>query len=609
MTVAKNAAIDRRKTGRGPAGAVWGVCLLVIVLAAGAVPGAGAEGGTEPSPPLELSAGRDFYHLGPYVDVLPDPTGKLTLEEVRRPPLARNFKPNGKVMLRLGTVKGAVWLRFRLIERFPDPKRLHPWIVELSKEYIDLIDIYLEQPGGGYRVIRAGQSRPLHPGMVVSRTPALSVPPHLLNGSYIFIRLENRFGLGMTAEVRSPRAFQFHLLGDSYTMGALFGVPLALSLFNFFIFIFFRDRVYLYYVIFMLSMFGYQLMVHGQISGLQVFTLDTDLTIFGILAGLVMIFGAQFTRTFLLTPKNAPLWDKVLLVYMVLALVKTALSLAGLHAEANHMAQFMALLSPVLSIATGVTCWRRGYTPARFYLLAWTAFSLSVVWHVLVSLNLLPWSGLSALMMVVGSALEAILLSFALADRIRTIQKEQERLRRATRHYRQLSNMDSLTGLFNARYLRDHLEPVIEKDRRAGKPLSLMIIDVDDFKRFNDTYGHPEGDKVLTSLGMVIRECVRRADVPCRYGGEEFCIILPGANLEQAALVAERIRGQFESLLFEPAGKERPVTVTVSIGTARLAPEDNGAKLISAADKALYEAKSQGKNKVVLSFRSGESPA
>ena len=440
---------------------------------------------------------------------------------------------------------------------------------------------------------------------MVSRTPALALPDRVLDGSFVYIRLESRFGMGMTAEVRDSRGFQFHLLGDSYTLGFLFGVPLALSLFNFFTFLFFRDKVYLYYVGFTLSMLGYLLMVHGQISLLRLFDADTDLTIFGVLAGLALIFGVLFTRAFLLTVRNAPRWDKVLLAYLGLALIKIALSLTGFHTAANHMAQFMALLSPALSIAVGITCWRRGYTAARFYLLAWTVFSLSVVWHVLVSLNLLPWSGLSSLMMVVGSALEAILLSFALADRIRNIQKEQERLRRVTRHYRQLSNMDSLTGLFNARYLRQNLEPEISKSRRQGKPLSLMIIDVDDFKRFNDSYGHPEGDKVLASLGLVIRECIRRADLPCRYGGEEFCIILPGANLDQAALVAERIRQRFQALLFTPACAVQPdlanVTVTVSIGAALLSPEEDGDELISAADKALYEAKSGGKNKVVLS--------
>ncbi len=581
---------------RGAAASVVFVGVLILLTSFNVL----AQIGGEASPPLHLSPENDFYHLGPYVDVLKDHSGELTLDQVRNPRLSLRFQPNRGVMLHLGTTKGAVWLRFRLIQDLAPGDKSGPWIVELSKEHVDRLDIYLPRPGGGYSRIRAGRARPLNPAMIVSRTPAVSISPELLEGSYIYFRLANLFGLGMTAQVRAPRAFQFHLLADSYTLGILFGVPLALALFNLIIFIFFRDRVYLYYVIYILSMFGYLLMLHGQVYLLEIFDLKAELTIFGVLAGLILFFGCMFSRAFLLTKKNCPFWDRIILGLMGLALIKIAVSLMGYHVLANHIAQFAGLVSPVVSISVGAVCWRKGYTPARFYLIAWSVLSLSIVWHVLVSLNFLPWSGVSGLMMMVGSALEAVLLSFALADRIRTIQKEQKRLRRATRHYRQLSNMDSLTGLFNARYLRDNLEPLMAKVRRDNRPLSLMIIDVDDFKLFNDTYGHPEGDKVLAALGLVIRECVRRADVPCRYGGEEFCIILPGATIGQAAMAAERIREQFETLAFSLEETGEQVNATVSIGAAPLQPGQEGLQLLSEADKALYRAKSEGKNMVVL---------
>lgn len=167
------------------------------------------------------------------------------------------------------------------------------------------------------------------------------------------------------------------------------------------------------------------------------------------------------------------------------------------------------------------------------------------------------------------------------------------------RETREASIQDALTGLFNFRYLNHILPGLMAQARRSGNPLSLIFLDVDDFKSYNDRYGHTTGNDVLCKIARVALESVREMDVVFRYGGEEIAILLPASDKFGALAVAERIRTRLESLAI-PAGSPRKV-VTVSGGVAAF-PVDAGKKtqLLQAADSAMYRAKSLGKNRVEL---------
>jgi diguanylate cyclase (GGDEF)-like protein len=162
--------------------------------------------------------------------------------------------------------------------------------------------------------------------------------------------------------------------------------------------------------------------------------------------------------------------------------------------------------------------------------------------------------------------------------------------------FEQLSVTDTLTGLLNRRYMEARLLEEVKRSNRHGYPMSFMMLDVDDFKSYNDAFGHPAGDVALKLVGYVIRETLRGADVAARFGGEEFSILLPQTTVEEAAAIAERIRANIEHTDFPHR------RITTSIGIASCSAElCASADLISAADKALYEAKRQGRN-LVLSF-------
>ncbi|MBW2129895.1 MAG: diguanylate cyclase [Deltaproteobacteria bacterium] len=181
-------------------------------------------------------------------------------------------------------------------------------------------------------------------------------------------------------------------------------------------------------------------------------------------------------------------------------------------------------------------------------------------------------------------------------DRIRA----EEALRESQRRYRELSIIDDLTGLFNKRHFNHTLNNEINRARRYKHPLSLILMDIDDFKHFNDTYGHPKGDQVLSTMGKIIQENIRQSDSGFRYGGEEFVVIMPDTDGNGAVVLAERIREKFASIPFQPT-RDQTVRKTVSIGVAEYLGDEEAKEFLARADENMYRAKKTGKNRVIFS--------
>jgi two-component system cell cycle response regulator len=159
---------------------------------------------------------------------------------------------------------------------------------------------------------------------------------------------------------------------------------------------------------------------------------------------------------------------------------------------------------------------------------------------------------------------------------------------------------DALTGLHNRRYLDVHLANLFEDSVRRGTDLAVLLLDIDRFKSVNDRFGHDVGDEVLREFATRIRTLTRGVDLVARYGGEEIVVVVPDASLDEARLVAERIRERVGSTPFNYANRTGMLEVTVSIGVAAREGGDTGAfEIIKRADVALYRAKGEGRNRVV----------
>lgn len=171
-------------------------------------------------------------------------------------------------------------------------------------------------------------------------------------------------------------------------------------------------------------------------------------------------------------------------------------------------------------------------------------------------------------------------------------------LARQTELLGQWAAIDPLTELFNRRYFRQRLQEEFQRARRYNLPLSLLLLDIDDFKRVNDTYGHSTGDAVLRAIADVLRRNVRTFDLCCRYGGEEFVLVLPGSDAEDAVRTGDRVRLAISGQRLTGRANDPPIHVTVSVGAVTLGNLGTVDELIEEADRALYQAKQRGKNQI-----------
>jgi diguanylate cyclase (GGDEF)-like protein len=188
----------------------------------------------------------------------------------------------------------------------------------------------------------------------------------------------------------------------------------------------------------------------------------------------------------------------------------------------------------------------------------------------------------------------------ALTDQIGSHLKRldlMQRIEAANRQLEAMAHTDPLTLLYNRRYLMNQLDFEFKRARRHGLPLSFLIIDLDHFKSINDTHGHLAGDMVLKRVASLLTKSCRGTDLVGRYGGEELCVVLEHTSLEQAVLVAEKLRAAIAGL--ELASEGKPFAITASIGVAEAAPDDQTVEdLVRRADRALYRAKGGGRNRI-----------
>jgi two-component system cell cycle response regulator len=173
----------------------------------------------------------------------------------------------------------------------------------------------------------------------------------------------------------------------------------------------------------------------------------------------------------------------------------------------------------------------------------------------------------------------------------------EKALRDSEKRYRELSIVDDLTQLYNSRHFYFQLKIELDRSNRYEQPLTLLLLDLDNFKVFNDTYGHVEGDQVLRRLGQVVKRCLRETDSAYRYGGEEFTILLPMTTISDSIVSAERILEEFKKENFSPAPGE-DVYLTVSIGLDQYKPQEDMKAFVQRVDQLMYQAKKNGKDRV-----------
>jgi len=539
--------------------------------------------------------------LGSHVSILRDPGGTMTIEDVIRPPLALRFEPNRTSHVNVLGSPEITWVCFSLRDSAPDVRGKGRWVLELNCPIVDVVELYMPYPGGnaGYRQVKGKRYGRGSPDTLVFRNFAFHINTQAGSVATCYLRLGSFGPTTVPLVLRTDEAFGIYGMYDYLGFGLIYGVMLAMILYNLFIFFSLRNSIYLTYVLYMLSFILYFLLFNGHLDAIYNVGVNNSQVLQWFFLGALIFFSVSFCQRFFDTKAHTPKWHWVLEFFKAVAMVIVLLGLLGRHDAAAVMANAAGSLGPINLVIVGAIRWLQGFGTAKYYIMANMSFVLGTLIYILWTVGILPVNIPSNVIFSLGPAIEAVLLSFALADRIQALEREKFFLTRSQAMYKKASETDGLTGLYNKAYLMQRLEAEVVEAAETRRPLSLIIMDVDNFKHYNDTYGHPEGDVVLRTLAEVVMGEIRDQDLGCRYGGEEFIVVFTNVEAAKALKAAERIRQSFAGQIFTTDNGAN-VSVTVSIGLAQLYPGENADGLVRRADQALYWAKHQGKNRVTV---------
>ncbi|MGY4879294.1 diguanylate cyclase domain-containing protein [Vreelandella aquamarina] len=420
------------------------------------------------------------------------------------------------------------------------------------------------------------------------------------SGDYL-LRLESsqalRFDLNLSSKEAMHSAWRGYLLGQ----GMYFGLVLGLMVYNAFLLIFLRDFSYFWYIGFISSSAGYFFLQKGLLFELlpnAPATTNDALLFTTISTGLFSAL--SFCQLFLSVDNRDPRLTPWFNGFLTLSVV--VLALAWLYPGQLTLMIYSVLGLGTLLLFTVASCraLQRGFHPAQWLIIGWAALLVGCATFIFSIYGILPHTFWTYYGFQMGSALEVMLFSLALADRIKILHSERETLVKDKLRFVNLSFTDGLTGLCNRRYLNQHLAKCTDRIQHFH-PLTLIMIDLDHFKDFNDRWGHVLGDRALVHMAEIMKGVVRDKDPICRYGGEEFTIVLQQQPMDKAFDIAERIRRELEQTPLKTDGG-KDLYMTCTMGIAEYQHGESTDAFINRADEALYRGKSQGRN-CVLPYR------
>lgn len=526
--------------------------------------------------------------IGPYVGYLRETHNRLSLDDAEAAYRNGAFKVSGRAVLDFGIGAKPVWLHFQVKN---DSAHAVPQRLSVETPWLDHVDTYFLHSGQTQAIYHVGDSKPFNARAIDSRYFAFS---HRFDVgiSDVFLRVQTPDPMVLPLFLTSPAQAEARETRQSYGYGFLYGFLIALLGYNAMLYVGLRRRRYMLYStylgMFMLANMSYT--GHGfawfwpDQPGWAQWSNPILMLLYGI-------SGLAFAVRFLNVRKHFPRLYKGILAFIG---ISVGLMLSTAAFDSQHYALLLAFvfifLFTMIMLAIGIVSVRSGQRPARYFLLAAIASMIGALLTEFSVWGFIPYNTWTFHAVDIGMLLDATLLALALTYQFRVGQEQKQRAER-------LATLDPLTRINNRRAFYDIAGPIWNLSLRHGRSLSVILVDIDHFKRINDAYGHAYGDSVLVETANVLAQTMRGQDIVARWGGEEFILLLPETDLYEAAALAERLRKTVADIRLYHAGVE--IKLTASFGVAQRQQHHASLDaLISSADGYLYQSKDVGRNKV-----------
>lgn len=539
------------------------------------------------SAPIDVLS-DNYDPIGKYAHFLQEDVSSLSLNDVINAYAEGKFTASQHAFLNFGIGAKPVWLRFEV-----DNPMKAPMLRRLSIEtsWLDMVDVYFLHGGELLEDYHVGDRLPF------------SERPHLCR----FFEFDHLFQAGKTTvfiriETPDPMVLPIYLtsLEETYsshafssaTYGFVYGVIFALLAYNLMLFFSLKSRRYLYYSIYLAAF----LIMNMAYTGHGYHWLWPDMPQWQLWSNpvLMMLFsisGLLFATRFLDTEKSFPRLHRVVMLGCVgFGVLELLAVIAGSHVSALLISFFFIFLFSGGMIFLGAISLSHGNKSARYFLIASISHASGSAVTAMAVWGFIPYSIIAYRAVEIGMMIDVILLAMALAHQFNIVQQEKIQAEK-------LAKVDPLTVMNNRRGFCDFVTPIWNTGLRKGHDMSIIMLDIDRFKRINDTYGHVQGDEVLIHVASTLMEGARKGDIVARWGGEEFILFLPETSLDEATAIAERFRHKISSTPLDMESNR--IALTASFGVAHTVTSSASINdLVSAADKQLYLAKKQGRDRV-----------
>jgi diguanylate cyclase (GGDEF)-like protein len=576
-------------------------------------------------PCVNLNVGETAYYLDGAVQSIEDKSTNQSIHDILNIPeeswtVERLSAPS------FGFSNSAHWLNFTICgTQNPTQKDA---VLEIAYPLLDFVDLYVVDNKNIILTSKTGDhisfsQRPEQHRNFIFNLPILD------QNLDIFIRVVTESSVQIPVKLYSANGFFRHNQTSLVVQGYYFGIILAMILYNTFLFFSLKEWPYLLYVLFTFSYFNFQGVLQGffqQYAFDSVWWQNHALLFFGYMT---ICLANWFAISFLKLGEKSHLMKRILNTMAGVAALSCAFASFLPYGPMVKLMLILAIPSSTLIIWAGLRLWWSGHLPARIFTLAWFTLLGSFVLASLSKFGLLPRVFWTENIMQIGGVLEVVLLSIALGERINeekrqrilaeqnlsnslermvkertlALKKALKQLETANIALDKMTLTDGLTQISNRRAFDTCIEQEFNDAKENGTPVSLIMIDIDHFKNFNDTYGHQMGDEVIKNVAQILRTLATRPkDIAFRYGGEEFAVVLSATDRSGAVTVAEKIRATIEATRMQINNTSCSVTISagISIVNSKIAntPVQDVEDFIRIADSQLYEAKSNGRNRV-----------